>query len=410
VKTTLHNKHKTLKTKMMNYKNAVVKGQTCPTANQPVAAVRRKTSVVLCFRKTDNDQNGLRKQQYSAATCQDLVEFAKSKLQPTWSAFGISEDPTLVVQEAELGTNTNVVEKQHGDPVQTGRVYTILECWTKTPVQLLRRVRLDDAGVTTYTHPDKVSPFTKLSPLACAAVRRNETQVPWCSALPDGSIKVHGISLGLNDDATRLTAAVNPFEPIPIGSNESIGITSMSLAQYDGLVPNTEIRHPLRGILQTSISHEGCFVRGENSQLTISGKKRAGQVTKRMVNWQFALPEGFDLTEHGMMLVWDNRHFGHCCLVRLKDTEEKRDWIAKVNGPFLPMDAFAACQGFLDDPKGFDEVLRNLAFVCIPDDEPEPIFGARAIAGENVIAFPKLASRYKWFDFVVWTSALCSCC
>ena len=160
---------------------------------------------------TDTDQNGQQKQKYTydAATCGDLVDFAGEKLGPTWGALGISEDPTLVVLEAEQGTNgNNVVQKRHDEPVQTRKVYTILECWTKTPVPLFRRVSLDDTDVATYTHPGKVSPFTKLSPLACAAVRLNESQVPWYSALPNGSIKVHGMSLGLNNDATRLETAV----------------------------------------------------------------------------------------------------------------------------------------------------------------------------------------------------------
>ena len=263
---------------------------------------------------------------------------------------------------------------------------------------LFRRVSLDDTDVATYTHPGKVSPFTKLSPLACAAMRRNESQVPWCSALPNGSIKVHGMSLGLNDDATRLETAVKPFEPI--GSNEKKGIASMSLEQYDDLVPKTETRHPLLGILQTSVSHDGAFVRGEHSQVTISGKKRGTgcQVTKRMVNWRFVLPEGFDLAEHGMMLVWDNSHFGHCCLVRLKDIAEKRNWKLDSEGLFLPREAFDATQGSLNDPKAFDEVLRDVVFVRFPDEEPEPIFGARAIAGKKVIAFPKLASQFTLHD------------
>jgi len=102
------------------------------------------------------------------------------------------------------------------------------------------------------------------------------------------------------------------------------------------------------------------------------------------------------------MLVWDNRHVGHCCLVQLKDTGEKRKWIApfaEVDGPFLPMEAFAACQGFLNDPKGFNDVLRNVAFVCTPDDEPEPIIDAPgANAGNEVIAFPKLASQFTLYD------------
>jgi hypothetical protein len=168
----------------------------------------------------------------------------------------------------------------------------------------------------------------------------------------------------------------------------------MSLEQYDDLVPKTETRHTLLGILQTSVSHDGAFVRGERSQVTIKKQGTGGQVTKRMVNWRFVLPEGFDLAEHGMMLVWDNSHFGHCCLVRLKDTAEKRIWKPDSEGLFLPREAFDAIQGSLNDPTAFDEVPRDVGFVGFPDEEPEPILGARAIAGKKVIAFPKLASHF----------------
>ena len=120
----------------MNFRNAVLKSKP-----QPVAAAQKE--VVVYLRKipqdnnTDTDQNGQQKQKYTydAATCGDLVDFAGEKLGPTWGALGISEDPTLVVLEAEQGTNgNNVVQKRHDEPVQTRKVYTILECWTKTPL------------------------------------------------------------------------------------------------------------------------------------------------------------------------------------------------------------------------------------------------------------------------------------
>ena len=211
----------------MNYKEAASKAiqspNTSPLAHQVVPGVR----VDVYLRKTDND--GLQRHpQVLASCCSDLVDFAGSKLGPSWDSF--SEHPELLVLEASQGTQ-HVLIKRHDDPVLRGRVYTVLESWTKTPATLFRRVRLDDAVVTTYTFPGKKSPFTNLSPLGCAALRESEHQVPWYSALPNGSIKIHGISLDMTDDATQLVEPVDPLEPIPKGSKEQKGITSMSLDQ-----------------------------------------------------------------------------------------------------------------------------------------------------------------------------------
>ena len=134
----------------------------------------------------------------------------------------------------------------------------------------------------------------------------------------------------------------------------------------------------------------------------------AGQVKSRLVTWRFVLQAGVDLAEHCMLLVFDNSHKGHCSLVRMKPTDKaNRKWVptdlSYLDGPFLPQDAADACQEFMDDgvvrdrdQNGFDSVLKS-AFACTPDGEPE-VFFERALGGNMVRTFPKLASHFTLFD------------
>ena len=100
-----------------------------------------------------------------------------------------------------------------------------------------------------------------LSPLASTA--SDDTKEAWFlfySVEENGAVIIEGMSVDMLDDATPVQAAVDPFDPIKIGEEKCI--TSMSLHQYNSLIPAEELHGPLQGILTSSMSHNGISMRG----------------------------------------------------------------------------------------------------------------------------------------------------
>lgn len=237
-----------------------------------------KKSVFVCFRATEFDENGklngIQKHSRTVATCRELINFVKHQLEEVYRPLGISITPTLIIWEStKVGRKEKPkppVRKFPNDPVQEGKIYSIFECWMdEIPLALRRRIRFDDAESTSYTDPSKRSPFTMLSPLACAALRKTQNEhlvEPWCQALRDGSVKPCGISLSIINHATPSEAAVNPFRSIE--RDETEGVTSMTLEQFRSVIPETETLDPEVGVLFSSISHdEFGAVRAERSEV-----------------------------------------------------------------------------------------------------------------------------------------------
>ncbi|KAL3906136.1 MAG: hypothetical protein SGILL_009395, partial [Bacillariaceae sp.] len=334
------------------------------------------------------------------------------ELEKTWLEWEFQIDPNLVILEGEKGeSNTDVVIKELTDIVLPNKVYTVYEFWHICPKTLRRSVELNDARISTYAHPSVRTQFSKLASLACSAMPPSQDKDFCFVSKKSGIGRVLGFSASMLDDTKQLTDAEvkKPLGPIEYG--ELTGITKMSLSQFDSLIPESEERHPVRGILETSLTHQDGNVLIKDSVKYANGsgknKQKDGCADKRSNYWQYGLKPGFDFKRHGLWTLLDNTSFGHVTVARSAGEMlqiRNREWVKPSNrltdedGPFLPEDAMAACQE--RDGPDFDAMLQNVAFSEVFDEELETM-RARALTsnGDLVVTHPKVAAYFQLLDF-----------
>jgi hypothetical protein len=155
-----------------------------------------KIKVSVRFRKIEAE--GFKKIDTKAATCADIADFVKKELSPSWGEFLVV--PKLWIFWRLRGGDP--VTKHLDDIVQKKMVYTAYESWGVMPKDAVRYCPPDFALSSVFTSPDHKSPFTLLSPLACATMKERESRWPWCSkGKAEGQTELHGLSVQLFDHA-----------------------------------------------------------------------------------------------------------------------------------------------------------------------------------------------------------------
>ena len=307
------------------------RGKNINTSSETI--IDQKTMNVKVSLRNVNGKGWAHPRNMQASTLGALKTKVVEALQPSWNDFTLDSSHIRVLRRE--GSKLEPLPDNPETPLSTDNVYFAVEYFQTAPTDMYRTVSIYQLIPFVYSHPDHLQDedrrWTIVSPLYCAAMKGNELRFPWNGGVSgQGNLGAHGVSLYCENDATEISAIVNPFRQIE--EVEKVGFTRLSLEKYGAFLAGMgAVKHTEFGILETSVSHQMVDESISEAKPRIKSndkvRKANGLATERLVCFRYKLRKGMDLAPYGMALVYDNSSQYHCTLIRENELEDEQRWV-----------------------------------------------------------------------------------